>query len=135
MVGSEVVTCGDHAQCRVLIVDDHAHFRALVVQIVDATPGLVSVGEADSGERAVAAADELLPDLVLMDVVMPGLGGIGATATIKARRASTIVVLISTTHPDDLPRAREDSLADEVVWKSDLRSSVLAEIWQRHRCP
>ena len=135
MVGSEDITTGDQATGRVLTVDDHARIRALVLQIVDATPGLESVGEADSGERAVAVADELYPDLVLMDVVMPGLGGIRATAMIKARRPSTIVVLISTTHPDDLPRARESSVADEIVWKSDLRSSVLAEIWQRHRSP
>jgi NarL family two-component system response regulator LiaR len=133
MAASEELGSGDGSRGRVLAVDDHAVFRALIRELVDATRGLEAVGEADSGERAVEAALELEPDLVLMDVVMPGLGGIAATRRIKAIRPSTIVVLVSTTHPDELPLDAATCLADEFVWKSDLRPSLLDEIWQRHR--
>ncbi len=117
---------------RVLIVDDDSGFRALVVQLVEAANAFESVGAVGSGEAAIAAVAELRPDLVLMDVVMPGLGGIGAARRIKESSPSTLVVLVSTTHPDDLPREARQCLADEIVWKSDLRPALLQEIWQRH---
>jgi two-component system invasion response regulator UvrY len=90
------------------------------------------VGEADSGETAVALVQELEPDLVLMDVRMPGIGGIAATRAIKAMRESTIVVLISTTHPDELPDDARHSPADAIIWKGDLRPLSLEKIWSRH---
>jgi DNA-binding NarL/FixJ family response regulator len=117
---------------RVLIVDDDPGFRAVIVQLVQAADGLRSVGAVGSGEDAVVAVAELRPDLVLMDVVMPGLGGIGAARQIKETSRSTVVVLVSTTHPEDLPREARECLADEIVWKSDLRPALLQEIWQRH---
>lgn len=116
---------------RVLAVDDHAPFLALLRDVVRATTGLVVVGEAESGERAVEAAHELHPDVVLMDVRMPGLGGIEAAKRIKASRPATLVVLISTTHPDELPRDVEDSGADAVIWKSELQPKLLDETWLR----
>ena len=120
------------ARPRVLIVDDDPGFRAVVVQLVEAAEGLESIGAVGSGEAAIVAVAELCPDLVLMDVVMPGLGGIGAARQIKESSGSTLVVLVSTTHPEDLPRAARECLADEIVWKSDLRPALLQEIWQRH---
>jgi CheY-like chemotaxis protein len=68
-----------------------------------------------------------------MDVFMPGIGGIAAARQIKASRPATIVVLVSTTHPEDLPGEAAASPADEIVWKRELRPSLLEEIWQRHR--
>jgi two-component system, NarL family, invasion response regulator UvrY len=118
----------------VLAVDDQECFRAVVRAVVAATSSLRIVGEADSGEAAVAMADELHPDLVLMDVRMPGIGGIAATRAIKSAGAPTVVVLVSTTHPDQLRAAAEESLADAIVWKSNLRPQVLEELWQDH-CP
>ena len=118
---------------RVLAVDDHPPFLALLRDVVRATSRLVLVGEAESGERAVEAAHELHPDIVLIDVRMPGLGGIEATKRIKASRPATLVVVISTTHPDELPRDIEDSGADAVLWKSELQPKLLDEIWLRRR--
>jgi two-component system invasion response regulator UvrY len=118
---------------RVLAADDDAAFGALVAQLIDAVPGLECVGVVSSGEDAVARCGELEPDLVLMDVVMPGLGGIGAARKIKEARASTVVVLISTTHPDDLPREASECRADAIVWKAELRPALLEEIWRRHQ--
>lgn len=118
---------------RVIAVDDQTDFRVLLRRLLDATPGFEVVGEADSGERAVAAATELRPDLVLMDIEMPGLGGIAAAQRIKIDRPSTIVVLVSATHPDDLPQEAANCLADKIVWKPRLRPSLLEQIWRSSR--
>jgi DNA-binding NarL/FixJ family response regulator len=118
---------------RVLAADDDAGFGAVVAQLIDAAPGLECLCIVSSGEAAIAKADELEPDIVLMDVVMPGIGGIGAARKIKDAHSSTVVVLISTMHPDDLPREAGECRADEIVWKADLRPALLEEIWRRHR--
>jgi two-component system invasion response regulator UvrY len=68
-----------------------------------------------------------------MDVRMPGIGGIEAAERIKAHRPSTVVVLISTTHPDELPLHGADTFVDAVVWKSRLRPRLLDEIWLQWR--
>ncbi|SRR6266542_449515 len=126
----DVIT--DHP-VRVLAVDDDPAFLALINRLVDATSGLETVGEATSGERAVEAVEDLQPDLVLMDVRMPGVGGIHATRLIKATRPSTLVILVSTTHPDELPVEAGNCEADAIIWKSDLHPRLLDETWLRHR--
>jgi DNA-binding NarL/FixJ family response regulator len=118
---------------RVLAADDDPGFREVVRQLVAAAPGLECIGVVTCGEDAVEQAAELRPELVLMDVVMPGLGGIAAARRIKESHGATVVVLISTTHPDDLPREAAGCSADEIVWKADLRPALLEEIWHRHR--
>jgi len=120
------------ARARVLTVDDSGPFLGVLRDVVEATGHLQVAGEARSGEGAIAAARELQPDVVLMDVWMPGLGGIRAAQQIKATRACTLIVLISTTHPDELPLGPSDRFADAVVWKSLLGPRLLDEIWLRH---
>jgi DNA-binding NarL/FixJ family response regulator len=117
----------------VLAVDDQAHFRRALRALVEATSGLALAGEAESGEAAVALARELKPDVVLMDIRMPGLGGVLATNEIKQSRPETLVLLVSTTHPEELGRDAWESRADEVVWKGDLRPQLLDELCDRHR--
>ena len=76
--------------------------------------------------QAVGAARALEPDLVLMDVRMPALGGIAAASQIKAARPSTLVVLISTAHPRRaFPSKRMTALADAAIWKSELEPRLL----------
>ena len=116
---------------RVLTVDDQEGFRAIIGRLVDAARGMDLMAEADSGEGAVAVARELVPDMVVMDVVMPGIGGIEAARMIKAEQPAIVVVLVSTTHPDDLPREAAESGVDDIVWKPDLRPSLLESIWRR----
>ncbi len=115
-----------------ITVDDQPCVRSALRSLVEATSALALVGEAESGEAAVALVPELEPDLVLMDVEMPGLGGIEATRAIKAIRPETLVFLISATHPDDLPADAGDCAADLVLWKGDLRPRLVEEIWARH---
>ena len=118
---------------RVLAVDDQTPFLAVLRDLVRATRELELVAEAQSGERAIEAVREIKPDIVLIDVWMPGMGGIAAAREIKAGRPSTLVVLISTTHPEEIPLEPDDVLADTVVWKSELDPRLLDDIWLRHR--
>src|SRR3954465_10730500 len=114
----------DPAVAGVLAVDDRPSFLAVVRELVGATPGMVMVGEASSAEEAIRLTDELKPELVLMDVSMPGLGGVEAACKIKEAHPSTIVALISTTRPEELSPKTEQCPADAVIWKNDLRPSV-----------
>ena len=121
------------AATSVLPVDDQPAFRDAVRELVEATSGMVVVGEADSGERALELVEQLRPDLVLMDVRMPGIGGVGATRMIKKAHPSAVVVLVSTAAPEELPAEAGDCLADALVWKGALRPALLEELWLRHR--
>ena len=85
---------------RVLVADDHAAFRAGLRTLLETDPQLVVVGEAETGEETVAATRRLHPDVVLMDVNMPGLDGIEATRRIVAV-APHVAVLVLTMHDDD----------------------------------
>ena len=125
--------CARRRRGRVLAVDDHAVFLAALRELIGATAELEEVGVARSGEEAIEAAGELEPDMVLMDVRMPGLGGIVAARQIKACRPSTLMVLISTARPDELPLEAEDVFADTVICKSELDPPLLDDIWLRHR--
>ena len=85
---------------RVLLVDDHRILREGVRALLSGEPGIKVVGEAEDGDSAVLQVDSLKPDVVLMDMVMPRLGGLEATARIKARHPE-VVVLIMSMHDND----------------------------------
>jgi DNA-binding NarL/FixJ family response regulator len=94
---------------RVLIVDDQEPFRMAARMVVEATEGFEVAGESDTGERSVEMARELEPDLVLMDVNLPGINGLEATRQILAERAGSVVVLLLSTYEEEeyAPRAAE----------------------------
>ena len=94
---------------RVLIVDDQEPFRLAARMVVDATDGFEVVGEAETGEASVEMARELSPDLVLMDVNLPGISGLDATRQILAERADPVIVLLLSTYEEEeyAPRAAE----------------------------
>lgn len=85
---------------RVLLVDDHPMVRRGLRALLDSRPEADVVGEADSGEQAVQLARELTPDVVVMDLAMPGIGGVEATRHITTERPGT-GVLVLTMHTDD----------------------------------
>lgn len=97
---------------RVLLVDDHPVVRAGVAGMLAGEPDIDVVGEAASGAEAVAAARALRPDVVLMDLRLPGLDGVGATARILAATPATRVVVLTTYETDgDILRAVEAGAA------------------------
>ncbi len=85
---------------RVLLVDDHRLFREGVASLLERADDIVLAGEAATGEEAIRLADELLPDVVLMDLKMPGMGGIEATRAIS-HRSPHIGVIVLTMFEDD----------------------------------
>jgi DNA-binding NarL/FixJ family response regulator len=85
---------------RVLLADDHPLFRHGVAMLLRATQDLVVVGEASTGEEAVAFVEELDPDVIVMDIQMPGMRGIDATRQIVTRHP-TVHILMLTMFEDD----------------------------------
>lgn len=81
---------------RVLIVDDQEPFRSAARMVVEVTDGFEVAGEAETGEEGVAMASSLAPDLVLMDVNLPGIDGLDATRRIVAEGVAKVVLLLST---------------------------------------
>ena len=85
---------------QVVVADDQAAVRDGLVALLSVTPGVEVVGEAADGAAAVAAAETLRPDVVLMDLRMPGMDGVEATRLI-AERAPDVRIVVLTTHSDD----------------------------------
>ncbi len=113
----------------VLIVDDQAFFRSAARAVLAVTPGFAAVGEAGSGEEAVACVAELAPALVLMDIHLPGISGIEATRRIRAAHPGTVVLLLSTYRAEDLPAEARDCGAAGYLHKEDFEPEVLERIW------
>jgi DNA-binding NarL/FixJ family response regulator len=88
------------ADVRVLVVDDQEPFRRAMAAVVQETDGFVVVGEATSGEESLEVAAALQPDLVLMDVNLPGIDGVEATRRLLAPPGSPVVLLLSTDDED-----------------------------------
>jgi len=111
---------------RVLIADDSDAYRSALGELVAATRGFTVVAEVDSGERAVRHAAVLDPDLALIDLRMPGLGGLAAAEQIVARQPETTVLLMSL---DSSARAEIGGF--QVHDKARLTTRRLQEIWSR----
>jgi DNA-binding NarL/FixJ family response regulator len=134
MAGPALITPPRHdSVASVLAVDDQPIFLGAIRKLIRATAGMSMVGEAGCGEEALELVETLEPDLVLMDVCMPGLGGLQAARQIKVAHPATVVALLSTTHPAELRCEGGACPGDALIWKSDLRSRVLEEIWEQHR--
>jgi DNA-binding NarL/FixJ family response regulator len=85
---------------RILVAEDHPLFRKGVISLLKSIPDFEVVGEAETGEEAASRVSELQPDVVLMDLQMPGVGGIEATRKI-ARESPSVRVLVVTLFEDD----------------------------------
>ena len=86
---------------RVLVVDDHAVVREGLRTFLELQDGIEVVGEAADGEEAVTRATELAPDVILMDLVMPGMDGIGAMRELRRRSSSARVIVLTSFLDDD----------------------------------
>jgi DNA-binding NarL/FixJ family response regulator len=116
---------------RVLIVDDQAPFRLAARMVTESAEDFETIAEAASGEASVELAERLMPDLVLMDVHLPGMDGWEATRRIRGGGAGQrpVVLLLSTYEAQDYgPRATECGAAGYVS-KSDFDAEVLTAVW------
>lgn len=115
---------------RVLIVDDQEPFRQAARMVVELTDGFEVVGEAETGEDSVAMTTELHPDLVLMDVNLPGINGVDATRQILAAADTVVVLLLSTYEEAEYaPRAAECGAAAYIP-KSSFGPDRLESAWE-----
>jgi CheY-like chemotaxis protein len=124
---------------QVLVVDDSEEFLLGVCGWVTAQPGLRLAGTARSGDEALTAVERLHPDLVLMDVAMPGMDGLEATRRIKSRADAPLVVIL-TFHATQVARQEAWAAgADGFVAKADVSEElhrVIGELLtDRHGTP
>ena len=114
---------------RVLIVDDQAVFRAAVHDLLQQTPGFEPVGDVSSGADAVTAVEEARPELVLLDIRMPGMDGIETARRIAERDPGVVIVLVSADEPADLPDGASSCGASAYVRKRELGPRRLVNLW------
>jgi len=117
------------AVVRVLLVDDQAPFLRAMTFVVQETVGFEVVGEASSGEESILSVAELLPDLVLMDVNLPGMDGLEATRQLRRRQTPPVVLLLSTYDEDAGADFVAESGAAAYVTKSAFGPDRLLEEW------
>jgi DNA-binding NarL/FixJ family response regulator len=105
---------------RVLIADDSALLREALSRFLAELPDVLVVGESRDGGEALALASALRPDIVLMDLAMPGIDGLAATRLLKATFPSPLVVICTLDDGDEARAAAHASGADALVRKRDL---------------
>lgn len=110
-------------------MDDQEPFRRAARLVVDLADGFEVVGEARTGEEALSLAGELAPDLILMDVKMPGMDGVEATARLTEGDAGAAVVVLSTYERADYEQSALDAGAVAFVSKSEFDAEVLLAAW------
>lgn len=96
-----------------LISDDHALVRQGIRAFLELQPDIAVIGEADSGEAAVRMTEEFVPDVVLMDLVMPGIGGVEATRQVKQVSPHSQIIVLTSYHEDEyiFPALRAGALS------------------------
>lgn len=124
-VGSEEMSV---ERIRVLIADDHPFFRDGLRMLLEATPDTELVGEAMDGDEAVKLAAELSPDVILMDLRMPGTGGVEATRKILAKDPDIGILVVTMVEEDDSVFAAMRAGARGYLLKGADKDETLAAI-------
>ena len=116
----------------VLVVDDQAHFRRAALEVVGATPGFEPLGEAASGEEALALSADLRPELILLDIRMPVMDGIETARRLSTEHPGGVIVLISIDDVSELPDEVGSCGAKALIRKQDFGSLALRRLWDAH---
>lgn len=114
----------------VFVADDDARFRAVLRTLLERTPRLTLVGEAACGEDTLTPVSVLRPDLVLMDLRMPGIGGVEVARTLLGRHPDLAVVLMSAQDPPPASGIATAGPRMMFVRKEDLCADVLLDLWR-----
>jgi len=114
-------------------VDDHAPFLDVAREMTLATPGFEPVGEAASAEAGLALVEAENPDLILIDVHMPGKSGIEMARELTASGSGAVIVLISAQDIAELPAAVQCCGAAAVIRKQELGRATLQRLWSEHQ--
>ena len=109
----------------VLTVDDQASFREVARRVVEVVPGFRWIGEASTGEEAVAFVRHQVPDLVIMDVRMPGMGGLAAAQRITADAPGIAILLVSAEEAEAVAYEEADARPATVARKQDFGPALL----------
>jgi DNA-binding NarL/FixJ family response regulator len=115
-------------QHTVLLVDDHDIVREGVKYLLELNPALAICGEAANGREAIEKVRVLKPDLVLMDLIMPVMGGIEATVSIRRRYPKTKIVVLSLHDSPQIAKAAKAAGANAYVTKSGGAPNLLKTI-------
>ncbi len=121
------------ARVRVLIVDDHAIVRKGIRALLSEADGFEVVGEADNGQAAVQRAEECSPDVILMDLLMPGMDGIEATRQITSRRPGARVLVLTSFAADNKVFPAIKAGASGYLLKDSSPDELVRAIRQVHR--
>jgi DNA-binding NarL/FixJ family response regulator len=113
---------------RVLIVEDNNEYRRLLRRILEEQQDLLLVAEATDGEEGVRLAQQLKPDVILMDIDMPGINGLQATRRIKENLAGTTVLILSALDSEAYGERAAECGADAYLPKTTSISEILAVI-------
>jgi len=114
----------------VMIVDDHEMVRRGACSYLEAQPDISVVAQAGSGEEAVRLAQEFIPDVVLMDLVMPGMDGVDATRKVKDVSPRTQIIILTSYHQDEYIFPALQAGAISFLLK-DVKASELVEAIRR----
>ena len=115
---------------QVWVVDDQASFRLATAATVAATNDFVMAGQYATGESAIELLRNDSTGIVLMDIHMPGMGGIEATRQIRAAHPELMVLLMSTYDVEDLPTGAADCGATAYLHKEHLSPDLLNRLWR-----
>ncbi len=127
MTSSNAAGARGQGTIRILLVDDHAVIRQALRMLLENQPELEVVADVENGREAVQAVEKLQPDVVLMDVVMPGLNGLEATRQIRRSCPGTRVVMLSGfVDEDQLLDSIRSGASGYIIKKSDVSELVLA---------
>lgn len=118
----------EEKRIRVLIVDDHAVVRSGLSAFISIYPDLQQVGEADSGEEAIRLVGLLKPDVILMDLMMPGIGGIGAIRAIHAQHPQTRILALTSFQEEGLVQGALQAGATGYLMKNITGSELAGAI-------